>query len=269
MISTDLSPLANHLWQSTFCVAIAWLLTLALGKNRAAVRYRLWLAASVKFLIPFSILVSAGSHLGWRTPPAVVKAPLSLAIEQISQPFSVPVTSLPMAAATLPTNPVRLLLFAVWLCGFTVSAIVWLRCWHRFRADLRSATPLPLDLPVPVMASPNRLEPGVLGIRKPVLLLPEGIMTRLTQAQLQSILAHELCHVRRRDNLAQRFTWRLSRSSGFTPSCGGLAHGWLRSASEPAMKMCCGWATNRTIMPKEFSTSASSTYNLHCPACPE
>jgi hypothetical protein len=39
-------------------------------------------------------------------------------------------------------------------------------------------------------------------VSKPVLLLPEGILTRLTQAQLQSILAHELCHVRRRDNLA-------------------------------------------------------------------
>ena len=54
----DLSPLANHLWQSTLCVVAVWLLTLALKKNRAAVRYWLWLAASVKFLIPFSLLVS-------------------------------------------------------------------------------------------------------------------------------------------------------------------------------------------------------------------
>jgi len=32
-------------------------------------------------------------------------------------------------------------------------------------------------------------------------LLPEGIAERLTPAQLDAILAHELCHVRRRDNL--------------------------------------------------------------------
>jgi uncharacterized protein (TIGR03435 family) len=42
----------------------------------------------------------------------------------------------------------------------------------------------------------------VFGIFKPVLLLPEGIQGRLTGAQLEAVYAHELCHVRRRDNLA-------------------------------------------------------------------
>jgi hypothetical protein len=69
MTFADLSPLANHLWQSTLCVAMAWLLTLGMRKNRAAVRYGLWMAASVKFLIPFSLLVSAGAQLEWRTVP--------------------------------------------------------------------------------------------------------------------------------------------------------------------------------------------------------
>ncbi len=36
---------------------------------------------------------------------------------------------------------------------------------------------------------------------RPVLLLPEGIEERLDVGQLDAILAHELCHVRRRDNL--------------------------------------------------------------------
>ena len=194
-----LTEIANHLWQSTLFTAAAWLLTMALRRNRAAVRYALWLAASVKFLVPFSLFVSLGSHLGWRT---AAQAPLSLAMDQISQPFTVPVASLPLPSTVPSSNWVSLLLFAVWLCGFAVSTIVWLQWWRRFRAALRSATPLRLDLPIPVMASPARLEPGVFGIRKPVLLLPEGIANRLTQAQLQSILAHELCHVRRRDNLS-------------------------------------------------------------------
>ena len=51
------------------------------------------------------------------------------------------------------------------------------------------------------MTSPGSREPGVFGIRKPILLLPDGILNRLTPEQLQSILTHELCHVRRRDNL--------------------------------------------------------------------
>ncbi|HEV8146915.1 MAG TPA: M56 and DUF3738 domain-containing protein [Bryobacteraceae bacterium] len=200
MIPADLSPLANHLWQSTLFAAVAWLLTLTLRRNRAAVRYGLWLTASVKFLIPFSLLVSAGSQFGLTTTPAIAEAPFSIVVEQISQPFAAPARVVPMVTAA-PSNPFPLMLFAVWLCGFVICAIMWLRSWRRFRAALRSATPLRLDLQIPVMTSPTRLEPGVIGIRKPILLLPQGIADRLTPAQLQSILAHELCHVCRRDNL--------------------------------------------------------------------
>ena len=63
MFPADLHSLLAHLWQSTLCVFAAWLLTLALKNNRASVRYWVWLAASVKFLVPFSLLVSAGSEL--------------------------------------------------------------------------------------------------------------------------------------------------------------------------------------------------------------
>lgn len=56
MIPSQLQSLANHLWQSTLFAAAAGLLTLSLRKNRAQTRYWLWLAASVKFLIPFSPL---------------------------------------------------------------------------------------------------------------------------------------------------------------------------------------------------------------------
>jgi len=59
MILANLSPLANHLWLSTLCAAVAWLLAMALRRNRAAVRYWIWLAASAKFLIPFALLVGA------------------------------------------------------------------------------------------------------------------------------------------------------------------------------------------------------------------
>lgn len=52
------------------------------------------------------------------------------------------------------------------------------------------------------MSSPAIIEPGVFGIRRPVLLLPEGIKKHLTAPQLEAIVAHELSHVRRHDNLA-------------------------------------------------------------------
>ena len=59
-----------------------------------------------------------------------------------------------------------------------------------------------LPIGIEVRSSPVMLEPGVFGIFRPVLLLPEGISDRLTPGQLGSIVAHEMCHIRRRDNLA-------------------------------------------------------------------
>ena len=53
MIPDSLSPIANHLWQSTLFAGAAGLLTLILRKNPARVRHWIWVAASLKFLVPF------------------------------------------------------------------------------------------------------------------------------------------------------------------------------------------------------------------------
>jgi hypothetical protein len=45
------------------------------------------------------------------------------------------------------------------------------------------------------------MEPGVFGVFRPVLLLPNGITERLSADELQSVIAHELCHVERHYNM--------------------------------------------------------------------
>ena len=84
-----IAALENHLWQSTLFACLVALLTLMLRRNRAAVRHRLWLAASVKFLVPFSLLVSIASQVEWHRAPAAVRPQLSV-VEQMSQPFAPP-----------------------------------------------------------------------------------------------------------------------------------------------------------------------------------
>jgi uncharacterized protein (TIGR03435 family) len=54
---------------------------------------------------------------------------------------------------------------------------------------------------IPLLPSSNSMEPGVFGIIRPVLLWPEGIARHMDDAHLESVLAHEVCHVQRRDNL--------------------------------------------------------------------
>jgi uncharacterized protein (TIGR03435 family) len=196
------AALANHLWQSTMFAAGAALLTLPLRKNRAQTRYAVWLIASLKFLVPFSVLVTIGTQLKWSVASPVLHPALSVAVRQIGQAFAVEEAfgSTSRAAVLPPSHPAYAILFGIWLCGFAAVLFLWLRSWLRVRAAVRSAAAVPLDLPIKVLSSRSLMEPGVFGIFRPVLLLPAGITGRLAPAHLEAILAHELCHVRRRDN---------------------------------------------------------------------
>ena len=204
MIPSPLQPLANHLWQSTLFAAVASLLTLALRTNRAQTRYWLWLAASVKFLIPFSLLVDLGSHWGRHAAPTIALPVLSYVIEQASQPFSIPAPlAMPTAApASSFVNWVPAILSTVWAIGFASLICSWWCRWRGLRTVLRTAWPVDLQIAVEARMSPAFAEPGVFGIRRPTLLLPAGITDRLTPPQLKAIVTHELCHIRRQDNLA-------------------------------------------------------------------
>ena len=202
MLSPIPSGLASHLWQSTLFAAAAGLLALALRRNRAQMRYALWLIASLKFLVPFSLLMAIGSHLKWPAAAVTVHPAVSSAIQQIGQPLFVPDIFNSASHTTAPTHTVPAILLLIWVCGFLVVLASWLRDWLRIRATLRNAIPLSFQAPIKILSSPSLLEPGIFGIFRPVLVLPEGITAHLTPAHLDAILAHELCHVRRRDNLA-------------------------------------------------------------------
>jgi uncharacterized protein (TIGR03435 family) len=55
---------------------------------------------------------------------------------------------------------------------------------------------------LPIVSSDVPFEPGVFGIRSPVLLWPRHITEHLDDEQVETVLIHELAHVRRGDNLA-------------------------------------------------------------------
>ncbi len=205
MIESLSSGLMAHLWQSTLVAGVVWLMTLALRGNRARVRYWLWKAASVKFLVPFSWLVSLGAQFEWRSAPAIAQPAATFAMEEILAP---PVV---IASVSAPaTDPAAMwpgMLAAFWVVGFVVVLFWWWRQWGPVRTALRQARRVELGSAYDtagliVMSSPSTLEPGVVGIWRPILLLPDGLADRLTAAQLGALIAHERCHVRCHDNLA-------------------------------------------------------------------
>lgn len=220
------APIANHLWQSTAFAGLVWLLTLLLRKNRAQARYVPWLIASAKFLLPFSLLIGLGRLLTWPGAAAVSQPRLLIAMGTVGQPFSLPdPPPVPIAAAPsmwqVALRDLPIFLVMLWFAGCVAVIVMWYLRWQRLNAAKRAALPsksgrefealrrmeqsMGSSRQISLVLSPSSLEPGILGILRPVLLLPAGISGRLTDGQLDSVITHELCHVRRRDNLAAAF----------------------------------------------------------------
>ena len=196
--------LFDHLWQSTLFAGCVALLTLGFAANGAGARFWLWFAASVKFLLPFAALTLLGDTL--LAPLALrLHAPTLMRMAPVAQPFSgtdpaliVPDAAIaPVAAHFDPA----LLLLCVWALGFAVLGLRWLLRWSRLRALVRDAADLDMPSPIAVKSSASRIEPGLVGIIRPVILLPQGIGSQLSPEEMHTILAHELTHWRRRDNL--------------------------------------------------------------------
>ncbi|MGD0193135.1 MAG: M56 family metallopeptidase [Rhizomicrobium sp.] len=194
-----MNVLFDHLWQSTLIAAALGILTLAYRENRSAVRYNLWFAASLKFLLPFSALTAIGKSLSPQFTPAQSVAPVFYRMANAAHSFS----GIPSVAVTpaIPEQNVAALLLIVWACGFAGLSVLWLIRWSRLNAVVREARSVSTTLPFPVRVSTGLLEPGLVGIWRPVLLLPEGILQHLSPREMDVIAAHERCHLLRRDNL--------------------------------------------------------------------
>jgi hypothetical protein len=99
-----IGQVANHLWQSTFLAIVAATLSFAFRRNRANVRYWLWLVASFKFLVPFSLMINLGSHPKWasaahRVATQITTPAAAFAMDQIAQQFSGRSSFVPSAPA--------------------------------------------------------------------------------------------------------------------------------------------------------------------------
>lgn len=212
--------LANHLWQSTLFAAAVALATLAFRRHGAHVRYWLWLAASLKFLVPFALLVAIGNQVESRlTSPRATELPLI--VGTMTQPFTpqLPVETMPRGWRGPVDPPVRTVtiraLTMIWICGVTTILLTWGVRWRRIAVSLREGVPITSGRewnalqqlaqgvrPIRLVSVSAPIEPGVFGIRTPMLIWPDTIGDRLPEPHVRMILAHEVAHVRRHDNLA-------------------------------------------------------------------
>ncbi len=193
-----MTEIVNHLWQSTLMVAAIGALALLLREHGAHTRYWLWWAASVKFLVPFSLPTMLGEFLASPDAPLFTVPEWPEALGALAEPM-------PDAAATSP-GPLVIALLGIWALGSAAVAGAWVARALDVRALLRVSRPYPAVAALvgerpEVRTSRALVEPALVGIVRPVLLLPQDLTEHLTPAQLGAIVEHELAHWRRRDNL--------------------------------------------------------------------
>src|SRR6185503_6903458 len=191
-----LNELVNHVWQSTLVAAAIAGIVALLRDDTAHSRYWLWWAASVKFLVPFSLLTALGAAIREAGAPR---------IELADWPSTLGILAEPMPDAT-GWGALRTALLAIWAVGFAAVVGNWIVRAMKVRSLLRASLPFAGSLPrgaerLEARTSAALLEPALVGIVRPVLLLPQGIAEHLSPKQLDAVLEHELSHLRRRDNL--------------------------------------------------------------------
>ena len=107
------------------------------------------------------------------------------------------------------------ILVAIWAAGVVLALLVtgyrWLRClWQLWRTPAVQAPALDALLSklarqlkvrrrVRLLITSSRIGPAVIGLLRPVIVLPEIVVRDKPPEELEAILAHELIHVRRGD----------------------------------------------------------------------
>ena len=192
------------MWQSTLILCVAGGLTLALRRNGACARYGLWFAASMKFLVPLAALTALVPRPAASGASSLLRLPFSAMAARLSAPFAT--ESQPAGSASthvIAASPLHssTLLLVIWALGCAAVLLSWLLRWRQMRRVLSAARPLALAAPIPIIECQAALEPSLVGIRRPVVMLPRGLAERLSEAETRAVLGHELAHYRRRDTL--------------------------------------------------------------------
>lgn len=239
-------------WISLTCSVV--LVPLLVGKGwlrqhvRAKALYVVWLILALRLVIPVdlslpepAVTVEAPSYqvaLPARTPSANLPAGA-----QIEEPSAVAGQTAPEAASAVRTIPVTALLSALWLFGVLAAALVqgggYLLARRRLLRDARpdleaeeragqTAASLGLKRTVPVRRSRQVRTPMVLGLIRPVLLLPEG------QAVDEVVLCHELTHLKRMDLAYKALLVAACWLHWFNPLVW-----WMSRAASENLELCC------------------------------
>jgi beta-lactamase regulating signal transducer with metallopeptidase domain len=208
------------LWQSSLLIAVMVTMDWALGRKlRPGVRYGLWLVVLLKLVLPPSLALPSGVAW-WVRPQAENVRPVHRASAVVNYGPLAPVTSAPVFVAEPSKSVAAFSLAGGGLAAAAVvslglfAAMIWR--WRQVAGqttpgngsaapgwladlldDARKAAGVRQRVGICVVAGP--MSPALFGLFRPVILVPESLIQRLTTCQLRAVLVHELIHLRRGD----------------------------------------------------------------------
>ncbi|WP_163993039.1 M56 family metallopeptidase [Pyxidicoccus caerfyrddinensis] len=150
-------------------------------------------------------------------------------------------------------------LLPAWCCGVLLLSSRTLLAWVMTlrlsrRSTLEAASPwrdalekalvrMRMSGPVRLLASASIDVPMVIGLWRPLILVPASAMTGLSASQLEAILAHELAHIRRHDYLVNLLQSLVETLLFYHPAVWWLSHRIREEREHCADDLavqCCG-----------------------------
>ncbi len=248
--------LVQHVVISTLFAAVVASLVSIRKTGPAGFRYYLWLIAALKFAVPTGVFFTFGVWLYHLIPTHFVPPPV---YQSSAHAVAMLTEAWPHVGRNIKWLPIAL--SGVWFLGTVFFLLIWIA---RSRSQWPASNQAPACLVEIVSALHRRMQIrrkvtvrevtygcdlAVFGIFKSVILVPCLLSDTLSREELEAILAHELMHIRRWDNLTAVIVHVLTCIFWFDP-----ALWWIETRLMVERELACdesvidrGWSTDSYV----------------------
>ena len=262
--------LIHFSWQAFLIVAAYWIVTRSVSKNQVTLKYWAGMSAVVLcLLVPAYNLINS---LSQSATEAATSALISLpAIEPVANVYQTSATDLLVYLINLSLP----YLVVIWAVLVFVLSFNLIKSWmdlqsilkhsegeksnHLTRVVQEKAAALGLIFKPVLKLTDHIAIPATFGFFKPVILLPISVVNKLPIDQVELIILHELCHIRRNDflhNLLQLLTDTLFF---FHP---GIR--WMNNDIRHIREQCCDqMVLNQNSEPLTYAHALTNVADMH------
>jgi len=225
------------LWQSSVLFAALGAVAWALRRRRASARHALWVGALLLApLLPLLTALATRAHVP-QAPVAVLpdyERPAISGLAHPAAPVQLPPVVEPLARPTVPAVAVSApgpplsvwdypwaLMLIVYLSGLSIFLALFAVGHVRIRRWIKDGVPLRDERGLSIVRNAGKkfgvkrrvraLESGrvaapiTVGVLRPTILFPQGMVERLSETELASVALHETAHIKRHDPLVLSF----------------------------------------------------------------